>query len=131
DHDYYSQPGMLFRAMSPEQKLVLFENTARNMGDSTLQIKHRHIVHCHMADPDYGKGVAEALGIDIGTVDLTPMKSDSRDAWEKDKARGADLNVPTQPANPKSAMNLPPEGRDTNVKDPATLYSWEDDPQVL
>ena len=131
DHDYFSQPGQLFRQMSPQQQLVLFENTARNMGDSTLQIKHRHINHCYMADPDYGKGVARALGIDIEEVDLTPMLSDSRQAWEKDRARGADLNIPTQAACPESAKDLPPEGRDTNHDDPALLYSWEDDPQML
>ncbi|MFI5383971.1 MAG: catalase, partial [Methanosarcina thermophila] len=46
DNDYYTQPGELFRAMTPDQQQVLFENTARNMGDSTLQIKHRHIYNC-------------------------------------------------------------------------------------
>lgn len=131
DHDYYTQPGMLFRNMTDEQKLVLFENTARNMGDSTLQIKHRHINHCYMADPEYGKGVAKAMHIDINDVDLAPMRSDSRDAWEKDKARGAELNTPTVFACPDSAAGLPPEGRDTNVADPVSLYSWEEDPQVL
>ncbi len=132
DHDYFTQPGLLFRNMSPEQKLVLFENTARNMGDSTLQIKHRHINHCYMADPEYGKGVAEALGISIDDVDLTPMNSDSHDTWVKDNSRGSsDLNVPTMPANPSTAMDLPQNGRDTNVKDPASLYSWENDPQLL
>lgn len=34
DDDYYTQPGMLFRLMSPEQQAVLFENTARAMGDA-------------------------------------------------------------------------------------------------
>ncbi|NQS77053.1 MAG: catalase [Peptococcaceae bacterium] len=131
DHDYFTQPGMLFRQMSPEQQLVLFENTARNMGDATLQIKHRHINHCYMADPAYGKGVAEALGIAIEDVDLTPMKSDSRAVWQEDNARGADLNVPTAPAEPASAKNLTHTGRDTNAADPAGLYSWEDDPQLL
>jgi catalase len=132
DHDYYTQPGMLFRGMSPEQKLVLFENTARNMGDSTLQIKHRHITHCYMADPEYGKGVAAALGISLDDVDPTPMKSNSHDAWVQDNARGfADLNVPTAPADPVSARDLPPNGRDTNVKDPTSLYSWENDPHLL
>ncbi len=131
DHDYYTQPGMLFRNMSDQQKLVLFENTARNMGDSTLQIKHRHITRCYMADPEYGKGVAQALGINIDDVDLTPMKSDSHDTWKQDNARGADLNRPTVPANPESAKDLPPTGRDTNVDNPADLYSWEKDPYLL
>ena len=131
DHDYFTQPGMLFRNMSDEQKLVLFENTARNMGDSTLQIKHRHITHCHMADPEYGKGVAEALGIDIEEVDLTPMTSDSMATWKTDNARNAHLNTPTMPAMPKTAMDLPADGRDTNVDDPRSLFSWEDDPHML
>jgi len=132
DHDYYTQPGMLFRNMSPEQQLVLFENTARNMGDSTMQIKHRHITHCYMADPEYGKGVAKAMGISIDDVNLEPMESDTYETWKKDNARGfADLNEPTMPADPESAKDLPPTGRDTNADDPASLMSWEDDPQLL
>lgn len=131
DHDYYTQPGMLFRAMTPEQQLVLFENTARNMGDSTLQIKHRYIRNCYAADPEYGKGVAEALGIDINDVDTRPNRSASRKEWEEDNARDADKNVPTKPADPESAKNLPPEGRDTNVKDPKTLSDPENDPYLL
>ncbi len=131
DHDYFTQPGILFRSLSPEEQLVLFENTARNMGDSTLQIKHRHIVHCYMADPEYGQGVAKALGINLDDVDLTPMKSDSYQSWRKDNERGGELNVPTEPACPETAKDLPPEGRNTNVKDPASLYSWENDPHLI
>jgi catalase len=63
DDDYYTQPGKLFRLMSPEQQKVLFENTARDMGDCDKQIKIRHIKHCFMADHAYGRGVAKALGI--------------------------------------------------------------------
>ncbi len=131
DHDYYTQPGMLFRAMTPEQQLVLCENTARNMGDSTLQIKHRHIRNCYAADPEYGKGVAKALGIDIDSVDLEINRSASREEWEKDMARDKDLDKPTKPAEPESAKDLPPEGRDTNAEDPQSLSAWEDDPQLL
>lgn len=131
DHDYYSQPGMLFNRMTPEQQLVLFENTARNMGDSTLQIKHRYIRNCYAADPAYGEGVAKAMGIDIKDVDLTPNESKSREEWEKDRAKDKDLDVPTKPAEPESAKDLPPEGRDTNVDDPKTLSDPEDDPYLL
>lgn len=131
DHDYFTQPGKLFRAMTPEQQLALCENTARNMGDSTLQIKHRHIVNCYQADPDYGKGVAEALGIDINEVDLTPRLYRSREEWEADRAKDQDLNVPTKPADPASAKDLPAEGRDTNAEDPASLSDPMDDPYVL
>jgi len=65
DSDYYTQPGKLFRLMSPEQQKVLFENTARNMDGVPEEIKMRHINNCLQADPDYGKGVADALGITL------------------------------------------------------------------
>ncbi len=63
DDNYFEQPGKLFRLMSPEQQQVLFENTARAMGDAPKFVKFRHIRNCHAADPAYGKGVAEALGL--------------------------------------------------------------------
>jgi catalase len=63
DDDYYSQPGALFRLMPPEEQLLLFENTARAMGDAATFIKQRHIRNCYKADPKYGEGVANALGI--------------------------------------------------------------------
>jgi catalase len=33
-------------------------------------VKKRHIRHCFLADEEYGKGVAKALGIDIASVDM-------------------------------------------------------------
>jgi catalase len=63
DDDYYTQPGKLFRLMNPEQQKVLFENTARAIGDAPREIKLRHISNCTKADANYGKGVAEAMGI--------------------------------------------------------------------
>ena len=68
DDDYYSQPGALFRMMSPEQQKVLFENTARAMGDAPQEIKIRHISNCMKADPAYGEGVASALGISMSEI---------------------------------------------------------------
>ena len=65
DDDYYTQPGLLFRLMRPEQKEVLFANTARAMGDAPEEIKRRHIDNCAKADPVYGKGVADALGMSL------------------------------------------------------------------
>jgi catalase len=65
DDDYYSQPGKLFRLMKPAQQQVLFENTARAIGDAPKEIKLRHIRNCLKADPAYGKGVADALGISL------------------------------------------------------------------
>ena len=68
DDDYYSQPGALFNLMSDEQKRVLFENTARAMGDAPREIKIRHISNCLKADKAYGQGVADALGIPLSDV---------------------------------------------------------------
>ena len=68
DEDYYSQPGNLFRLMTPDQQQALFGNTARAIGPACIEIKHRHIRNCLRADPAYGKGVADALGIDLADV---------------------------------------------------------------
>ncbi len=65
DDDYYTQPGNLFRLMPPEEQQVLFENTARAMGNAQLFIKQRHVRNCYKADPKYGEGVAGALGISL------------------------------------------------------------------
>jgi catalase len=54
---------MLFQLMSKEQQQVLFDNTARNMGNAPEHIKLRHISNCSKADPAYGAGVAKALGL--------------------------------------------------------------------
>ena len=68
DEDYYSQPGALFRLMSPVQQQILFENTARSVGGAPKEIQLRHIRHCLKADPAYGKGIADALGIALSEV---------------------------------------------------------------
>ncbi len=51
--------------MSSEQQQLLFDNTARAMGDAPKKIKLRHIGNCLKADPAYGKGVADALGMAV------------------------------------------------------------------
>lgn len=56
DPDYYSQPGNLFRLMTPEKQQVLFENTARSVGGATKEIQMGHIRNCLKADPAYGMG---------------------------------------------------------------------------
>ncbi len=65
DDDHWEQPGNLFRLMTPAQQQALFENTARAMGDARQEIKERHIANCRRADPAYGAGVAQALGLKV------------------------------------------------------------------
>jgi catalase len=60
--------GALFCLMTPAQQQVLFENTARSIGDAPREIQTRHIGNCRKADPAYGKVVADALGIALSDV---------------------------------------------------------------
>jgi catalase len=61
DDNYYEQPGILFRNMSPEQQQVLFENTARAIDGASQATIERHIANCTKADPAYGEGVRKAI----------------------------------------------------------------------
>jgi len=65
DNDHYEQVGVLFRAMTPAQQQVLFENTVRAMGDARVEVKTRYVESCAKADPAYGAGVAKALGLSV------------------------------------------------------------------
>jgi len=65
DDDYYAQPRALFRLMTPAQQQVLFDNTARALGDAPEEVKRRHIGNCTKCDPAYGAGIAKALGLAV------------------------------------------------------------------
>jgi catalase len=65
-NDDYTQPGDLFRLMTPEQRGRLFGNIARHMASVPRDIQLRQICHFFRADPAYGMGVAKALNLDIG-----------------------------------------------------------------
>lgn len=125
DHDYYTQPGMLYRAMTKEQQQVLCENTARNMGDSTLQIKHRYIQSCYLADEEYGKGVAKALNINIEDVDLDLPKRDSREGNFKANNAHPELDVPSEDRSKVEWEEIKTD------YDPKSFIAWEDDPYLL
>jgi catalase len=51
--------------MAADQKQQLFHNYKAAMEGVPVEIVKRQIVHCHSADPEYGAGVAKALGIDF------------------------------------------------------------------
>ncbi len=71
DNNYFEQPGKLFRLMTAEEQQRLFENTANDMASVEEFIKRRHILHCYLADPAYGDGVAKAMGLSLEGMDLT------------------------------------------------------------
>ena len=62
-NDDYGQPGNLFRLMSPDQQRQLFDNIAAAMQGVPEAIQRRQIAHFAKADPAYGQGVAERLGL--------------------------------------------------------------------
>jgi catalase len=64
-NDDYRQPGDLFRLMTAHQKQQLFHNYKAAMEGVPVEIVTRQIGHCFKADPEYGTGVAKALGIDF------------------------------------------------------------------
>lgn len=68
DNDYFTQPGNLFRLLTPEKQELLFNNTAAEVGQAEKFIQVRHILNCYQADPKYGEGVAKALGMTMDEV---------------------------------------------------------------
>ncbi len=48
---------------------MLIENTARNIGPATENIKYRHTAHCYLADKDYGARLAKALKLKLDKVE--------------------------------------------------------------
>src|SRR5690606_5234268 len=77
DEDYFTQPGDLFRIIKARGKAhLLFQNTATQVGGADKFIQIRHIRNCYKADPEYGEGVANALGLtmeEVNNFDMTPF----------------------------------------------------------
>jgi catalase len=51
--------------MSADQRQQLFHNVKAAMDGVPMEIVQRQLVHFYRADPEYGTGVAKALGIDF------------------------------------------------------------------
>src|SRR6202163_29132 len=65
EDDQWEHPGNLFRKMTPEQKQLLFDNTARAINGASQEVLERHVANCRRADPAYGDGVARALKLNV------------------------------------------------------------------
>jgi catalase len=65
DGDYYTQPGQLFRLMTPEQRKRLIGNIAGGLSQTPRHIQERQLEHFFKADPAYEEGVANALGVPV------------------------------------------------------------------
>ncbi len=63
-HDHYTQAGDLYRLMSEEERARLVANIVSAMKPvEKEEIKPRQIGHFYKADPEYGRRVAEGLGL--------------------------------------------------------------------
>ena len=71
-NDDYKQPGDLFRLLTPEKRQLLFGNIARHMASVPREIQLRQLCHFFRADPEYGRGVAAALGIEMPELAHVP-----------------------------------------------------------
>ncbi len=61
--DDYIQPGNLFRLMPPDEQERLITNIVSTLEDVPQEIQEKMVEHFTRADPAYGAGVAEGLGI--------------------------------------------------------------------
>lgn len=64
-NDDYQQAGDLFRLITEDKKALLIGNIVAAMETIPDDIKRRQIAHFYNADPEYGRRVAEGLGITI------------------------------------------------------------------
>ncbi|WP_342007505.1 catalase KatA [Bacillus sp. YBsi01] len=65
-HDHYTQAGDLYRLMSEEERERLVANIVGAMKPvEKEEIKLRQIGHFYKADPEYGRRVAEGLGLPL------------------------------------------------------------------
>jgi catalase len=68
DGDYYTQPGNLFRLMTPDAQQRLCNNIAGSLGQVEQRIQDLQINHFYKCDPKYGEGIAKAIGRKIDDI---------------------------------------------------------------
>lgn len=71
-NDDYAQAGDLFRLMSRPERDRLIHNLAQSLKSVPAEIQRRQIAHFSRADPDYGAGIAAAVGLRTAVAELVP-----------------------------------------------------------
>jgi len=61
--DDYIQPGNLYRLMPEDERKRLITNIAGSLKNVPVDIQKKMVMHFAKADPEYGDGVARALGL--------------------------------------------------------------------
>ena len=64
----YTQPGNLFRLMAADAKQRLIDNIVGSMKTVPQRIQELQVQHFFKADPAYGTGVAQGLGLNIDSL---------------------------------------------------------------
>ncbi len=64
-NDDYTQAGDLYRLMKPDAQQRLVANIVESLGAAKPEIQMRQLCHFFRADPNYGRQVAQGLGIAI------------------------------------------------------------------
>ena len=67
-NDTHRQAGDLFRLMDADARERLIGNIVDSMATVPREIQMRQVCHFFRADPAYGSGVAEGLGIDLSAM---------------------------------------------------------------
>jgi len=73
-NDVYTQAGNLFRLLKTDEKARLIRNIVGAMKTVPERIQRLQISHFMKADPAYGRGVAEGLGLTVEEPDLVSAK---------------------------------------------------------
>ena len=73
-NDDYTQAGDLFRLLKADEKARLIANIVKHMGSVPEYIQKLQINHFLKADPAYGRGVAEGLGVKVEEPELVGAK---------------------------------------------------------
>jgi catalase len=68
DHDDFTQAGNLYRMFDEGQRDRLTTRIAGVLGDARSEIQMRQLCHFFRADEDYGRRVAEKLGVDVSAM---------------------------------------------------------------
>ena len=64
-NDDYTQAGNLFRLITPDKRALLIHNIVEHMKPVKREIQVRQVRLFYRADPAYGEGVAQGLGINM------------------------------------------------------------------
>ena len=73
-NDDYTQAGDLFRLLPADEKARLISNIVNHMKTVPERIQKLQISHFMKADPAYGRGVADGLGVSVQESELVGVK---------------------------------------------------------